>query len=164
MSHLLIWIISSDIFGKVKDRLLKDTKKSRRKAAEFAALDLPYLENGSYDPANYPVEIASLSSFRNNFKNIVSEIQQALKEPTLSFKNYHDLRKLVRDLRILYQLKDSLEDTSQSKAMRKYLKFLDSALEDSKDEFQDLKDDEDFQATLTKELKLIIIDLLARLE
>ena len=150
-------------FGKMNGKLADGKAK---KAADYASRVMGHLVSGDFNANKYDPPLANIESFKTFMAELKTKILKAATTETMSIDDYHDLRKWVRDIKILFDLQHEMEPTPDTKATVRYLELLNTLLGDSKDELKDAEKDadEEVPATVDPDFEILIKELVRRIQ
>lgn len=125
-------------FGKALDR----TRKSQfHKVPPQALKALKHIKLGALEHSlTDPIDVR-LKCFRNNLRRTVIRILDLSRAKQITRRDYHELRKKVRDLKILFYLLSKISPTNDSLNLFLILEHIDDRLGDTKDDLKEIEEE-----------------------
>jgi len=125
-------------FGKALDR----TRKSEfDKVAPHATKALKFIKAGALEHSlTNPIQ-TRLKSFRRNLKGMVFRILELSESSRITKREYHELRKRVRDLKILFYLVAEMVGSEESLNVYAIFNHIDDRLGDTKDDLKEIEEE-----------------------
>lgn len=120
-------------FGKMIDR----AKNNNPVAVKFGKKVYRRMSERAWDLDRYPTPDCDVASFHREIDAMTREIQRLMNAPSINIDEYHDLRKKVRDFKILFDLMAQENPSKENRRVSEYFDFLNTELGDTKDDLKD---------------------------
>jgi hypothetical protein len=125
-------------FGKALDHVRHDEP---HKAPEHAIIAIKALEIGALEQSLIdPVDLR-LRYFKLNLKRTVDRITELTLAKRIRRRDYHELRKRVRDLKVLTSLMAEVSPSADAKAVALTFEDIDDRLGDTKDDLKEIEEE-----------------------